>query len=38
VVERNGNPIEISAVVVYRVEDTDKAALHVENHREFIED
>lgn len=38
VVEVNGNPIEISAVVVYRVEDTYKAALHVENYREFIED
>lgn len=38
VVEVNGNPIEISAVVVYRVEDTYKAALHVENYRVFIED
>jgi regulator of protease activity HflC (stomatin/prohibitin superfamily) len=38
VVEVNGNPIEISAVVVYRVEDTYKAALHVENYKEFIED
>jgi Membrane protease subunits, stomatin/prohibitin homologs len=38
VVERNGNPIEISAVVVYRAEDTVKAALHVENYREFIAD
>ncbi len=38
VVEKNGNPIEISAVVVFRVEDTYKAALHVENYREFIAD
>ncbi|MCA9087901.1 MAG: SPFH domain-containing protein [Planctomycetaceae bacterium] len=38
VVEKNGNPIEISAVVVYRVEDTVKAALHVENYRQFIAD
>ncbi len=38
VVEVNGNPIEISAVVVYRVEDTYKAALHVEDYRQFIED
>ncbi|MCA9052496.1 MAG: SPFH domain-containing protein [Planctomycetaceae bacterium] len=38
VVEVNGNPIEISAVVVYRVTDTYKAALHVEDHRTFITD
>ncbi|MFO0880953.1 MAG: SPFH domain-containing protein [Gemmataceae bacterium] len=38
VVEKNGNPILISAVVVYRVEDTKKAALDVENFRRFIED
>jgi regulator of protease activity HflC (stomatin/prohibitin superfamily) len=38
VVEVNGNPIEISAVVVYRVEDTVRAALHVESYTEFIED
>jgi regulator of protease activity HflC (stomatin/prohibitin superfamily) len=38
VVERNGSPILISAVVVYRVEDTRKAALDVENFRRFIED
>ena len=29
VVERNGNPIQISAVVLYRVEDTYKAAIDV---------
>lgn len=38
VVERNGNPILISAVVVYRVEDTRKAALDVEDYRRFMED
>ena len=38
VVERNGNPIVISAVVVYRVEDTRKAALDVDDFRRFIED
>jgi regulator of protease activity HflC (stomatin/prohibitin superfamily) len=38
VVEVNGNPIEISAVVVYRVADTYKAAIHVEDYRKFIED
>lgn len=38
VLERNGNPIQISAVVVYRVEDTYKAALDVENYRTFIDD
>lgn len=38
VVERHGNPILISAVVVYRVEDTRKAALDVENFRQFIGD
>ncbi len=38
VVELNGNPIEISAVVIYRVEDTYKAALQVENYRQFLDD
>lgn len=38
VVEVNGNPIEISAVVIYRVTDTYKAALHVENYRTFVTD
>ena len=37
VVERHGNPILISAVVVYRAEDTRKAALDVESFRRFIE-
>ena len=37
VVERHGNPILISAVVVYRAEETRKAALDVESFREFIE-
>jgi regulator of protease activity HflC (stomatin/prohibitin superfamily) len=38
VLERNGNPIQISAVVVYRVEDVYKAALEVDSYRQFIED
>jgi regulator of protease activity HflC (stomatin/prohibitin superfamily) len=38
VVEINGNPIEISAVVLYRVEDTYRAALHVEDYKKFIAD
>ena len=38
VVERNGNPILISAVVLYRVADSRKAALDVEDHNKFIED
>ncbi len=38
VVERNGSPINISAVVVYRVEDTRKAALDVDNFNTFIKD
>lgn len=38
VVERNGNPIEISAVVVYRVADTVKAALDVANYGDFVND
>ena len=31
-----GNPIEIAAVVVYRVVDTAKAAFDVEDYKEFI--
>lgn len=38
VVELNGNPIHISAVVVYRVENTYKAALDVENYHNFLQD
>jgi len=38
VVERNGNPIQISAVVVYRVEDSYKAALDVDSYHRFIQD
>ena len=38
VVETNGNPIEISAVVVYRVQDTYRAALHVANYGKFVSD
>ena len=38
VVERNGNPIQISAVVLYRVENSRKAALDVQNYHRFIND
>jgi regulator of protease activity HflC (stomatin/prohibitin superfamily) len=38
VVEKNGNPIEISAVVLYRVADTVKAALHVADYKKFLGD
>ncbi|AMV19083.1 SPFH domain / Band 7 family protein [Planctomyces sp. SH-PL14] len=38
VVEKNGNPIEISAVVLYRVEDTYRAALHVDDYKRFVHD
>ena len=38
VLERNGSPIQISAVVVYRVQDTRRAAVDVEDYRQFIND
>lgn len=38
VVERNGSPIQISAVIVYRVWDTRKAALDVDDFNRFIQD
>ena len=38
VVDRNGNPISISAVIVYRVIDSKKAAIDVDNHHKFIND
>lgn len=38
VVEANGNPIEISAVVACRVEDSRKAALDVANYLTFVRD
>lgn len=38
VVEANGNPIEISAVVTYRVEDSRKALLDVVNYQSFVRD
>jgi len=38
VVEKNGNPIQISAVVVYRVENTYKAAVDVQSYRSFLAD
>lgn len=36
VVEKNGNPIEISAIVLYSVDDTYKAALQVEDYHRFL--
>lgn len=38
VVEKNGNPIEISAVVVYHVADARKAALDVSDLGSFVRD
>jgi len=32
-----GNPIEIAAVVVWRVQDTAKASFEVEDHQDFVE-
>jgi regulator of protease activity HflC (stomatin/prohibitin superfamily) len=32
-----GNPIEIAAVVVWRVRDTAKASFEVEDHQDFVE-
>ena len=38
VVEKNGNPIEISAVVVYHVSDVRKAAIDVASFGAFVRD
>lgn len=38
VVEKNGNPVEISAVVLYRVENTYDAALQVEDFHTLLAD
>ncbi len=38
VVDFNGNPINISAIVVYRVENSRKAAIDVVDAHKFIED
>jgi len=35
--DRAGNPIEIAAVVVWRVEDTFSACFEVENYQEYVE-
>ncbi len=35
--DKQGNPIEIAAVVVYKVEDTFKATFDVENFEQFVE-
>jgi SPFH domain / Band 7 family len=34
--DKQGNPIEIAAVVVWRVEDTSQAAFDVENFEEYV--
>lgn len=34
--DKNGNPIKISAVIVWRVADTAKALYQVNNYREFV--
>ena len=36
VVDTHGNPIEVSAVCVYRVIDPAKAVLEVQNYRDFV--
>lgn len=38
VVDLNGNPINISAIVVYKIEDSRKAAIDVINPHQFISD
>lgn len=38
VVDRNGNPIHISAVVVYKITESKKAALDVEDPHRFLTD
>lgn len=35
--DKQGNPIEIAAVVVYKVEDTVKACFDVDNFEQFVE-
>ncbi len=35
--DRNGNPIEIAAVVVWRVVDTAEALFHVDRYEHFVE-
>lgn len=34
--DKNGNPIEIAAVVVWRVEDTAQAAFDVDNYEQYV--
>lgn len=38
VVDFNGNPINISAIIVYKIEDSNKAAIDVVDPHKFIED
>lgn len=35
--DRDGNPIEIAAVVVWRVVDTAEAIFHVDDYRQFVQ-
>lgn len=35
--DAEGNPVEVAAVIVFRVVDTEKAILEVENYEEFVE-
>jgi regulator of protease activity HflC (stomatin/prohibitin superfamily) len=35
--DRRGNPVEIAAVVVWRVQDTAQAVFHVENFERYVE-
>ncbi|MHB1255389.1 MAG: SPFH domain-containing protein [Dethiobacteraceae bacterium] len=35
--DAEGNPVEVAAVIVFRVVDTEKAILEVEKYEEFVE-
>ena len=35
--DAEGNPVEVAAVIVFRVVDTEKALLEVENYTDFVE-
>ena len=35
--DRDGNPVEIAAVVVWRVVDTAEAMFEVDNYTEYVE-
>ena len=34
--DKQGNPIQVAAICVYRVQDTYKAIFDVENYKQFI--